>query len=186
MYDRRPASTAWSIAFAPAFLAAYFAAAAFGMPVWVTLAARVGLRTAWLIGMSVSVVAFVWTLGLGHGDRFEFALICLLTGVALGADLAMPPALLATVIEQAGHRARREGAYFGIWTLATKLNLALAAGVGLPLLGQLGYQPGSDGSTLALSVAYAALPCALKLAAAYVLVLAPLPDRERPAGESPT
>ena len=58
------------------------------------------------------------------------------------------------------------------------MNLALAAGISLPLLEQLGYVPGAathDG-TQALSVAYALLPCLLKLAAAAILVRAPLRD----------
>ena len=49
------------------------------------------------------------------------------------------------------------GAYFGLWTLATKLNLALAAGIALPLLAALGYLPGTrDRAALgALAFVYA-------------------------------
>jgi hypothetical protein len=38
---------------------------------------------------------------------------------------------------------QHEGAYFGWWNFATKLNLALAAGLALPLLALLGYAPGT-------------------------------------------
>ena len=55
------------------------------------------------------------------------------------------------------------------------LLLAMAAGIGLPLLAWMGYAPGAGGETLALSLAYAALPCALKLAAGLVVLLAPFP-----------
>ena len=73
---------------------------------------------------------------------------------------------------------QQEGAYFGWWNLAAKLNLALAAGLALPLLGMLGYAPGArdPGALHTLTFAYALLPCALKLAAAaalYALVLRP-------------
>jgi Na+/melibiose symporter-like transporter len=93
------------------------------------------------------------------------------SGLALGADLALPSALLAGVIQRAGHASRLEGAYFGWWNFATKLNLALAAGVALPLLGAFGYSPGArDAQALhALTLAYCLLPCALKLAAAGLL-----------------
>ncbi|MFP5460666.1 MAG: MFS transporter [Gammaproteobacteria bacterium] len=167
------------------FLGAYFLAGAAGMPLWVLLARRAGLRNAWLLGIAFAVLAFVWALGLGRGDLPAFFAVCLLTGLALGSDLAIPPALLADVIVRAGHRGRGEGSYFGLWNLATKANLAAAAGIALPLLGWLGYAPGQGGSTLALSLAYAALPCALKLAAGLVLVLAPLPDdpRDIPTGD---
>jgi Na+/melibiose symporter-like transporter len=97
---------------------------------------------------------------------YAFAIICALSGLALGADLALPPSILADVIDRRGTMASA-GAYFGVWTLATKLNLALAAGIALPLLAALGYTPGAtDANALgALAFVYAAVPCALKLVA---------------------
>lgn len=160
---------------APLFLVVYFLSGAVGMAGWVHLSRMVGLRTTWIIAIGLSVLAFAWTLTLGQGDSASFYVICLLTGLALGADLAMPPALLAAVIDQGGHAGRRDAAYFGVWNFATKLNLAAAAGLALPLLSVSGYQPGMPGS-VTLVIVYAALPCALKLLCALVLWLAPLPD----------
>jgi glycoside/pentoside/hexuronide:cation symporter, GPH family len=172
---------------APLFLVTYFLAAAVGMPVWVRLAHRFGLRSTWLFGMALAVFAFVWTLGLGPGDRYAFLAVCVVTGFALGADLSLPPALLANVLASEDPERRREGAFFGVWNLATKLNLALAAGLALPILQWLGYTPGGaapegallagfpGGSSFALSATYAALPSALKLAAGFILIVAPLP-----------
>jgi len=161
---------------AAGFLVAYFLCGALGMPLWVWIAKRAGLRNAWLLGMAFAVLAFAWALALSRGDTTGFLAVCVLTGLALGADLALPSALLAGVIDDAGHRGRHEGTYFGVWNLATKLNLALAAGIGLPLLAALGYVPGRGGGTVALGLAYAALPSALKLAAGLVVLLAPLPE----------
>ena len=64
------------------------------------------------------------------------------------------------------------GAYFGVWTLATKLNLALAAGVALPLVAALGYVPATrdHAGLTALAFVYAGVPSILKLAAAVALV----------------
>jgi len=153
------------------FLALYFIAGGAGMPVWVRLSARFGKSRTWLAAMVVAVVAFVWASRLSAGDTTAFAVICLLSGLALGADLALPPSLLADVI---GRRGRMEatGSYFGLWTLATKLNLALAAGIALPLLDALGYRPGGRGGAAlgALAIVYALVPCVLKLGAAAALV----------------
>jgi GPH family glycoside/pentoside/hexuronide:cation symporter len=148
------------------FLALYFIAGAAGMPVWVRLSARLGKPLAWLIAMAVAIAAFVWASRLGAGDTSAFAIICVLSGLALGADLALPPSLLADVIGRRG-KMQATGSYFGLWTLATKLNLALAAGIALPLLEALGYRPGSrDAAALsALAIVYAFVPCVLKLGA---------------------
>jgi GPH family glycoside/pentoside/hexuronide:cation symporter len=153
------------------FLALYFVAGAAGMPLWVKLSARIGKPYAWLTAMFVAIGAFVWASRLGAGDVTAFAIICVLSGIALGADLALPPSLLADVI---GRRGRMEatGSYFGLWTLATKLNLALAAGIALPLLSALGYVPGGrDQAALsALAIVYAFVPCVFKLVACGALV----------------
>lgn len=159
------------------FLVLYFVAAAASMPLWVALAKRFGEARAWLMAMLLAVLAFIWAYGLSAGDAVPFAIICILSGLTLGADLALPPALLAAVIGRAGHSGLREGAYFGAWNWATKINLALAAGISLPLLELLGYVPGNDSNgSASLSVAYALLPCLLKLAAAGILLRAPLRD----------
>lgn len=168
-------------ALAPGFLIAYFLAAAVGMPAWVRIARLVGLRNAWLFGMALAVFAFVWAFGLRAGDTGAFLAVCLVTGFALGADLAIPPALLATVLAAADGPRRSDGAFFGVWSLATKINLATAAGLALPVLDALGYRPGGPaGDTVALSATYALLPSALKLLAGVVLLLAPLPPDDRP------
>ena len=160
----------------PLFLGIYFVCAALSIPLWLRAVARFGLGRTWLAGMVLAIAAFSGTAGLGAGDVWPFALVCALSGVALGTDLALPSALLAGVIAAEGDSGRHEGAYFGWWNLATKLNLALAAGLALPLLGGLGYTPGtrSEAGLQTLSVAYAVLPCALKLMAAtalYALIL---------------
>ena len=160
------------------FLVAYFVAAAVALPIWAKASAVIGESRAWLIAMLLSVAVFIWTAQLEAGALLPFALICVLSGAALGADLALPPALLAGVIAAAGHSGEREGAYFGLWTFTTKMNLALAAGIALPLLSWLGYVPGqpNDEGLRALVMAYALLPCVLKLAAAALLWRAPLKD----------
>ena len=70
-----------------------------------------------------------------------------------------------------GHGQRLESAYFGWLNFATKLNLALAAGIALPPLALFGYASGSrDASALqALTLAHCLLPCALKLIASALL-----------------
>ena len=141
------------------------------IPLWLRLVGRIGLARSWGIGMLLSIAVFGFAAGLDAGDNSAFLVVCALSGAALGTDLAVPGALLAGVIAASGDRGRAEGAYFGWWNFATKLNLALAAGIALPVLGALGYVPGTrDPAALqTLSIAYCLLPCALKLLAATLL-----------------
>jgi Na+/melibiose symporter-like transporter len=163
---------------APLFLLLYFLSAALALPVWTRIAARIGESRAWLGAMLLAIFAFVWTAQLNAGAQLPFAIVCILTGTALGADLALPPALLAGVISRAEHSGEHEGSYFGLWSWITKMNLALAAGIALPFLAWLGYTPGTTQpqALSALTLTYAALPCALKSIAALVLWRAPLSD----------
>jgi Na+/melibiose symporter-like transporter len=165
--DRLGADAAWQ----GVFLLLYFLAAALSMPLWARAAERWGLVRSWLLGMGLSVAAFVWAVSLGTGDTWAFAAVCVGSGLALGADLSAPSALLNGVIDEVGERGRSEGVFFGWWSLATKLNLALAAGLALPLLAWWGYTPGAtDPQALqTLTVAYSVLPCVLKLLAAALL-----------------
>ncbi len=158
-------------AYEPLFLFSYFAAGALSMPLWVRLVPKVGLAKLWLAGMLLAIAAFVWAATLGSGSLAGYLAVCVASGLALGADLALPSAMLAGVIQRAGHGGQGEGIYFGWWNFATKLNLALAAGVALPLLAAFGYSPGArdDDALSALTLAYCLLPCALKLFAAALL-----------------
>ena len=153
------------------FLASFFLSAALSIPLWLRAVQRLGLARSWLLGMGLSMAVFVVAATLGQGDSIAFLWVCALSGLGLGADLALPSALLAGTVAANDDLGRAEGAYFGWWNFATKLNLALAAGVTLPLLGALGYVPGarSEAALKTLTWAYCLLPCGLKAVAASLL-----------------
>ena len=153
------------------YLGAYFLAAATSLPLWLRVVQGMGLARTWLLGQALSVAVFMWAVNLGVGDLWGFAAICVLSGAALGTDLVVPGALLTGVIQRSGDSGQAEGAYLGWWQVATKLNLALAAGLALPLLQIFGYSAGTRSAEglWALSVAYGVLPCVLKLLAMWRL-----------------
>jgi Na+/melibiose symporter-like transporter len=146
-------------------LALYFVSGAASLPLWVTLAARRGRVVAWGLAMGLSILAFAGASQLAAGDLLPFALICLASGMALGADLTLPAAIAADM----GERQGQAGACFGIWNLVAKLNLALAAGLALPLLALAGYTPGAATGLPALIFAYALLPLLFKALAGLLL-----------------
>lgn len=147
------------------FLLAYFLSGAASMAVWPKVAARVGKARAWALSMALAIATFIWAALLGSGDIAAYTIVCVLSGLALGADLALPAAILADhiALTKAQEAASR---LYSIMTFVSKAALALATGLVLPVLGLLGYVPGNlpDTTTATLlSLAYAALPCALKL-----------------------
>lgn len=150
---------------APGLLVLYFACAALSLPLWLRVVARHGRVVAWFGAMLLALAAFAAALLLGPGDVLAFGAVCALTGIALGADLSLPAAIAADL----GERRGQAGACFGLWNFVAKLNLALAAGLALPLLGLLGYTPGQAGVPTALIIAYAGLPLVFKTLAAVLL-----------------
>lgn len=154
-------------------LALYFASGALSLPLWLRQVGRIGLARTWRRGMALAIATFLGASLLGVGDAPWFMLVCALSGAALGADLVVPAALLAGLIAKSGDSGQAEGVYFGWWNFASKLNLALAAGLALPLLDWLGYTPGArEAQALTwLTFCYCLLPCALKALAALALKL---------------
>lgn len=150
---------------APGLLVLYFACAALSLPLWLRVVARHGRVVAWFGAMLLALAAFAAALLLGPGDVLAFGAVCALTGIALGADLSLPAAIAADL----GERRGQAGACFGLWNFVAKLNLALAAGLALPLLGLLDYAPGQATVPTALILAYAGLPLVFKTLAAVLL-----------------
>jgi GPH family glycoside/pentoside/hexuronide:cation symporter len=162
------------------FLLIYFLAGALGMPLWPWLAQRLGTARAWQVSMGLTLVVFLWAGTLGQGDVLGFGLICALSGLALGGDLALPPALLAGLLQGRGAEigAPAGASYFGWWNLLSKLSLGLAAGLALPLASALGYTPGTSTELGGLRFCYAFLPCVVKLLAMILLQILWISPRE--------
>ena len=134
------------------------------------LAERFGARPVLLGAMMMGILAFGGALFLDAGDVWLFALVCLASGAALGADLTLLPAMFAARMAKISPSAA-EG--FGLWSFVSKFTLALAAVALLPVLERAGLQQGAGTSppqaVQLLVLLYAGLPCALKLLAIALL-----------------
>ena len=153
------------------FLLLYFLSGALAMPLWKSLSIRYGKHQAWLISMLLAVISFIWAFFLGTHDIIPYAIICVLSGIALGADLSMPPSILADDIHLTGAR-ESTATLFSLLTLLAKAALALGTVTVFPLLDAAGFTPASHnlpGALLGLSAAYALIPCLIKLFAAALL-----------------
>ncbi|KPA19887.1 hypothetical protein shim_38460 [Shimia sp. SK013] len=154
----------------------FFLSAAASVPIWTKASHRFGAKPVLLLAMPLAILSFVGAAALAQGNLAGFAIVCLMSGAALGADMVLLPAMFSVALNNAGLNASLA---FGIWSFAGKLALALAAFTMLPLLDFSGFVPGKSNSTqalTALTIAYAVIPCALKLGA--LALVWSLPSRE--------
>jgi len=157
----------------------YFLAGIAGLPLWTWLAARRGKHVAWCIAMLWACAAFAFVPLLGPGAVVGFAVICVASGLGLGADMALPPAIQADVVDldelESGEN--RAGLFFAAWTMAQKAGQALAVGIAFPLLELVGFRTeggNGEGALMALVALYCVLPVVLKLAAVGMMWRFPL------------
>lgn len=160
-----------------ALLVLFFLAAACSSPLWSKLAGHYGEKPVLLAAMSLAILSFGYTYTLDSGDVIPFAIVCVLSGATIGADLTLLPALFAkrmSVIAPNG------GQGFGLWSLVSKFTLAFAAVLLLPLLEAAGFQSGAANqpqqAITTLVLLYALVPSLLKLVAIALLIVTKLED----------
>ncbi len=156
------------------FLFLYFVCATASVPLWVALSRRYGKHVIWSVAMILACMFFVCTPFLNAESVLWFYVIVAATGFAAGADLALPSAINADVIEwdalESGYR--RPGLFFALWGTASKLSYALAIGIAFPLLELAGFsatQANTQESLVWLAVLYGAPCIVFKLAAIWTL-----------------
>lgn len=152
----------------------FFLSAAGAAPLWGALAERIGPKQTLLAAMGLAIVAFSFAMTLGSGDTTLFAVICVASGAAVGADLTLLPAIFARRMQTVAPNAS-EG--FALWGFVSKLTLAFAAIALLPILEASGFVSGAGNDEAALrtlTLLYAGVPCALKLVAIGLLVATPI------------
>jgi len=160
----------------------YFLCAIAGVPLAAWAARRFGKHRAWCYGMLAACIAFAPAPLLPEGSLIAFAAICAVTGLLLGFDLTLPPAIQADVIDvdTAASGEQRSGTYFAAWSLATKLSLAGGVGVVFPALAAFGFDPaassGSGEGLTALAITYAWVPIIAKLVSIAIMWNFPLDE----------
>lgn len=147
-----------------AFLAVYFISGAAAMPLWRKLSQLYSAAFAWWLSMLLAVITFSWAFFLASEATGGFFIVCLMSGISVGANLALPPTIAAEMINQQSHQ-NSASRYYALMAFISKSALALATGIALPLLSMTGYQPGTVNTGMALPAMYALLPCGFQLLA---------------------
>ena len=165
------------------FLVEYLVTGVVALPLWILLSRRIGKKRTWILSMLLNTGAFTGVFLLGPGDVGAYAALVVLSGLGLGATLALPSSLQADVIDydELLTGERREGRYIGVWAVARKAAAALGVGVALPLIGLAGYVPNVEQTPqviFMLRVLYALVPTVCNLVAIAIAVGYPI-DRAR-------
>lgn len=158
-----------------AYLLLYFGAGVLSLPLWSTLARRIGKRATWGISLALATGASAACWWLGEGRVAYFSLLLVLGGMSFGNHISLPPSIVADLIDWDEVRTggRREASYFAIWALAMKFGNAFTGFAALQVLERVGYTPGvaqSETVKLWMLWMYSWFPAAFYLAAGLALL----------------
>ena len=151
------------------FLLIYFISAAIFMPFWTYVSNKKGKYRAWFFSMLLASFSFIWAFFLTKGDLWQYGFICLMSGISLGGDLIFPPAIVSDHIHSSKSQ-NSAAAHYGILNLLSKSSLAFASALSFFILDYAEFNVGGTNlntSLIGLSIAYAFIPCIIKITAAF-------------------
>ena len=152
----------------------YFLSALLGMILWIYLVKFLEKNKIWRLSIFLSSVFFSLVFFLNNGDIFFFIIISCLTGLCLGADLAIPPSILSDVTDYHKNKFNKDisGVLFSILIFINKFTFAIATLIAFSLMDLFNYDVQIDNTTAAKNVLifmYAGIPIILKLIIFYTL-----------------
>jgi GPH family glycoside/pentoside/hexuronide:cation symporter len=152
----------------PYSLALYFLSALLFMFFWRKIAEKSNsnsdwVQKLWLISTLGAVTTFIFAIFLQPHYYWCFLLISFSSGACLGADLILPPTIIANLI---GQNNPQTSSYMACYSFTTKLGIVLASS-SLFLLDFI-YQ--NHLQQQALPILYSFLPCVLKMLVALLLL----------------
>ncbi|MCG8503205.1 MAG: MFS transporter [Sphingomonadales bacterium] len=165
------------------FILTYFIAGLAGIPIWTRVSKRMGKHRAWVVALVTASVFFIPAALLGPGDIAVYLAVCITTGLCLGADLFLPPAIQADVVDAdtVASGEERAGLLFSALSMISKLALAVSGATALWVLGAFGFEDAlgaqnAGRALLALAFLYAFVPSLLKIGAAALMWRFPLDE----------
>jgi GPH family glycoside/pentoside/hexuronide:cation symporter len=163
----------------PTLMTLYLLATMLSLGVWTRLARRFGKNRAfpWCILYSVTVLSLFPLLRADMPQQL-FYLFIAFAGLGAGGYI-LPVSLVADVIDcdELSTGQRREGAFFGLWTLTMKLVAAGAiafVGVALDLIGYVPNQAQSEFTLWGLKLLYGPVPAFLLFLSFLIFLRFPL------------
>jgi len=148
------------------FLIIYFLSAIITFPLWIKLSNKISKKSTWILSIIIAISAFIFVPFLSEGDFLYFAIICVVTGMCLGADMALPSSIQADVANQTKQNNEDiTGVLFGFWAMITKLSLSLAVAISFITLEFTNFETSNINQTsiVAIIILYSILPVIFKI-----------------------
>jgi GPH family glycoside/pentoside/hexuronide:cation symporter len=134
-------------------LIVYLVCSLIGTPVIVRISKRYNKHRLLAATNFFALLIFVSVLFMQPGDYRYYLFIQIFAGLVANSGAVLVPSMAADVIDQdTVESGQQRGALFmALWGTADKVALALAAGLTLPLLDYLGFDPGIENDMAALN-----------------------------------
>ena len=114
-------------------------------------------------------MTFIFAFFIGENNAELFYLVCFFSGIFLGADLVVPPSIIAEIIHNYHHKI---SSYVSLWSIVNKAALMLASFLTLYALSLTGFEAENvnDNSLKLIPILNAIIPCILKLIVVLLLL----------------
>lgn len=155
------------------FLLIYFFSAVITFPFWLKISKTLGKKKSWILSMIISSFAFAFVVMLQENDFLGFSLICIFTGMCLGADMAIPSSIQSDISQKSSSTGNNISAIlFGFWAMITKFALAFSVAISFVCLDISNYTTNNVDQTTSYTIVflYSILPILLKCLAIFILL----------------
>ena len=146
----------------------YLTSGVIGVPIWIFLGRFIPKTKLWCYSISFSILIFFLVFFVGNNDVFLFIMICILTGLSVSADMALPTSIQADLLDEDLKKtgSNRSGAFFSILSVINKTSAAVSGAFVLLFLYWIDFDPMGDNKVdtlFYLTCLYAFAPIILKL-----------------------
>ncbi|MGB5868307.1 MAG: MFS transporter, partial [Arcobacteraceae bacterium] len=96
----------------------YFLSGIVALPFWNYISTKIGKKKTWIASIVLASSVFLFVPFLEAGDLNAFIIISLVSGLSLGADMALPTAIQSDLVQKSkNYESNISGLLFGIWTM---------------------------------------------------------------------
>ena len=146
----------------------YLLSGVLAVPLWINVSKFFKKSDLWCFSMFLSMSVFLLVLLLDTESIFLFSFICILTGVCVSADSALPTSIQADLLDEDYIRIKsnRSGTFFSILSVINKSAAAFSGGFVLLFLYAVNFDPlggNSEEILFWLTCLYAIAPVTLKV-----------------------